>query len=304
MLPGHWLIEMERSIVRPGPLYPLLYQTALQRALEEDLGRAGDITTDAIVPVDVQVSASLVARSAGRIAGMDVAVSTFRLLDPKVQVVLLVHDGCDASPASKLAEIRGAARPLLSAERTALNLLGRLCGIATATRDIVSAVSASPARVVCTRKTTPGLRALEKYAVRVGGGANHRFGLDDAVLIKDNHRMIAGSVTEAVERVRRSVGHMVKIEVEVDTLDELAEALRLKVDAVLLDNMSPDTLAQGVRMARGKTTTEASGGITPETAQAIAATGVDLLSVGWLTHSAPQLDVSLEVGEVWEQTCL
>ncbi len=194
-----------------------------------------------------------------------------------------------------MAILKGAARQLLSAERTALNLLGRLCGIATATRDIVHAVSPHKARIVCTRKTTPGLRLLEKYAVRVGGGANHRFGLDDAVLIKDNHRMIAGGVEEAVKRVRLHTGHMVKIEVEVDTLSELEEALRLGVDAVLLDNMSISTLSEAVRLASGKALTEASGGVTPATAAAIAATGVDLISVGWITHSAPALDVALDI---------
>ena len=191
--------------------------------------------------------------------------------------------------------IRGPARALLSAERTALNLLGRLAGIATVTRDLVSAVAGHRARVVCTRKTTPGLRALEKYAVRAGGGANHRFGLDDAVLIKDNHRLVAGGVRPAIERVRGAVGHLVKVEVEVDTLAELEEALTAGADAVLLDNMSLADLERAVGLARGRAVTEASGGITPETAPAVAATGVDLLSVGWLTHSAPALDVALDV---------
>lgn len=281
----------------PGitPLYPLLYESLVRRALEEDLGRAGDITTDAIVPSQASAKGLIVARSGGRIAGIEVAACAFRLLDPKVAVAVRVPDGCDAAPGESVAEIRGAARPLLSAERSALNLLGRLCGIATATRDIVAAISEYPAKVVCTRKTTPGLRALEKYAVRAGGGGNHRFGLDDAVLIKDNHRRIAGSVTAAVERVRRYVGHMVKIEVEVDTIEELEEVLRLKVDAVLLDNMSLADIGRSVRMAQGRLIIEASGGINPATARAVAAAGVDLLSVGWLTHSAPQLDVALDL---------
>jgi nicotinate-nucleotide pyrophosphorylase (carboxylating) len=206
-----------------------------------------------------------------------------------------VQDGCDAGPGERLAEIHGAARPLLSAERSALNLLGRLSGIATATRDIAAAIRDYTAKVVCTRKTTPGLRTLEKYAVRAGGGANHRFGLDDAVLIKDNHRLIAGSVTTAIERVRRHVGHMVKIEVEVDTLDELEEVLGLGVDAILLDNMSLADIRRSVELARKRVVIEASGGITPETAREVAAAGVDLLSVGWLTHSAPQLDVALDI---------
>lgn len=194
-----------------------------------------------------------------------------------------------------IAQVWGKARALLAAERTALNFLGWLSGIATATRDIVTAVSQYPARVVCTRKTTPGLRAFEKYAVRAGGGSNHRFGLDDAVLIKDNHYLMAGSVAEAIQRVRQSVGHMVKIEVEVDTLEQLDEALRLNVDAVLLDNMNLEALAESVRRVRDRAITEASGGIRPETAQSVAATGVDLLSVGWITHSAPWLDVAFDM---------
>ena len=194
-----------------------------------------------------------------------------------------------------MAAVVGPARSLLTAERVALNFLGRLSGIATATRGIVTAVADYDARVVCTRKTTPTLRALEKHAVRMGGGYNHRFGLDDAVLVKDNHVAIAGGVTAAVSRVKSDVGHMVKIEVEVDTLDQLEEALGLGVDAVLLDNMTTDQLRQAVLMARGKAVTEASGGIRPDTAAAVAATGVDLLSIGWITHSAPSLDVALDI---------
>ena len=277
------------------PLYPLLYEAVVQRALEEDLGRAGDLTTDAIVPAQASARGAIVARRGGRVAGLDVAACAFRLLDPGVEITVRVPDGCDAAPGERLAEIRGAARPLLSAERSALNLLGRLSGIATATRDIAAAIREYRAQVVCTRKTTPGLRALEKYAVRAGCGANHRFGLDDAVLIKDNHRLIAGSVTAAVERVRRYVGHMVKIEVEVDTLQELEEVLRLNVDAVLLDNMSLVDIGRSVELAQGRVILEASGGINADTARGVAAAGVDLLSVGWLTHSAPQLDVALDL---------
>jgi len=275
--------------------YPLLYEETVRRALLEDLGRAGDITTDAIVGSQEAVTASVVARVEGRLAGLPVALSAFRCLDPQVQAEILIADGRDAAAGDQLAVIRGQARAMLSAERTALNFLGHLSGIATATRGIAAAVAGHAARVVCTRKTMPGLRALEKYAVRAGGGANHRFGLDDAVLVKDNHRVIAGSITEAVHRVRRYAGHMVKIEVEVDSLQELEEALALGVEALLLDNMSLEMLAQGVRLARGRALTEASGGITPANAAAIAATGVDLLSVGWLTHSAPALDVSLDL---------
>lgn len=277
------------------PLYPLLYEPIVRRALREDLGRAGDLTTDAIVPAGARAEARLVARAAGRIAGLEVAAAAFRLLDPRVEVEVRRPDGEDAAAGETLALLGGPARPILTGERTALNLLGRLCGIATATRGVVAAIRPYRARVVCTRKTTPGLRALEKYAVRAGGGSNHRFGLDDAVLVKDNHRIAAGGLRPAVERVREAVGHMVKVEVEVDTLDELAEALALGVDAVLLDNMPPAALREAVRMAAGRAITEASGGVTPATAAAVAATGVDLLSLGWLTHSAPSLDVALDI---------
>jgi nicotinate-nucleotide pyrophosphorylase (carboxylating) len=277
------------------PLPPILYEETVRRALLEDLGLAGDLTTDAIVTTGEQTAASLIARAGGRVAGIDIASFAVQCLDPKARAEIRIRDGADASPGDRIAMVRGSARAILSAERTALNFLGRMCGIATATRDLAAAVSAYPAKITCTRKTTPGLRSLEKYAVRAGGGANHRFGLDDAVLIKDNHRMIAGGITEAVRRARRHAGHMVKIEVEVDTLAELEEALSLGVDAVLLDNMTLEMLAEGVRLAKGKAITEASGGITPENAAAIAATGVDLLSVGWLTHSAPAMDVSLDL---------
>ena len=280
---------------RPAPLYPLLYEPIVRRALEEDLGRAGDLTSDAVLLHELRAAAFVAARKEGRIAGLDVALSAFRLLDPSLQVERFLSDGEDAEAGATLAVVRGSARSILSAERTALNLLGRLCGIATATRDLVAVVSPHGAQVVCTRKTTPGLRALEKYAIRCGGGGNHRFGLDDAVLIKDNHIAFAGGLRTAVERARKNVGHLVKIEVEVDSLAQLREVLDLGVDAVLLDNMSLDDLREAVRLARGRALTEASGGIRPETAAAIAATGVDLLSVGWLTHSAPSLDVALDV---------
>ena len=279
-------------------LRPLLYEPIIRRALEEDLGRAGDLTSDAVLPPDLRGEAAIVARKSGRIAGLEVAVSAFRILDPSTEIELHSADGRDAEAGETLALVRGPARSLLSAERTALNILGRLCGVATATRDLVAAVAqhgARDVRIVCTRKTTPGLRALEKYAVRAGGGSNHRFGLDDAVLIKDNHRALAGGLKPAVERARAYVGHLVKIEVEVDSLDQLEEALALGVDVVLLDNMPLDTLREAVRMAKGRALTEASGGITPQTAPAVAATGVDMISVGWLTHSSPALDVALDV---------
>ncbi len=272
----------------------LLYEGLVRRALEEDLGRAGDLTSAAVVPAAARARGAIRARRPGRVAGLAPALCAFRLLDPGVEVEILAADGEDAEAGGVLARLEGGAREMLSAERTALNLLGHLSGIATTTRELVRAIAGSRARVVCTRKTTPLLRALEKHAVRLGGGWNHRFGLDDAVLIKDNHRLLAGGAAEAVRRARRSVGHLVKIEIEVDDLEELEEILALGVDAVLLDNMTPDELRRAVAIVGGRAVTEASGGITPESAAEIAAAGVDLLSVGWLTHSAPALDVGLD----------
>ena len=278
-----------------NPLPPLLYDDLIRSALREDLGRAGDLTTDAVVPAEAEAEAAIVVRREGRVAGSEVAARVFRILDPAVETDILVDDGVDAVSGDPLVRLRGPARAILTGERTALNILGRLCGIATLTRAYVRAVEGTGAQVVCTRKTTPGLRALEKYAVRCGGGANHRFGLDDAVLIKDNHLAVAGGVRQAVERARAGVGHMVKIELEVDTLEQLEQGLAIGADAVLLDNMGPETLRKAVTLVDGRCLTEASGGIDLETAAAVAATGVDLLSVGALTHSAPWLDVSLEV---------
>jgi nicotinate-nucleotide pyrophosphorylase (carboxylating) len=276
-------------------LLPLLYEDVVRRALAEDLGRAGDVTTDAIVPADLMGRAVIVARAAGRVAGLEPALLAFRLLDPACRADVLLGDGSDAGSGVAVARVAARARALLTGERTALNLLGRLSGIATATRDVVARLEGLRTRVVSTRKTTPGLRALEKYAVRVGGGSSHRYGLDDAVLVKDNHVALAGGIAEAVRRARSSLGHMLKLEVEVDTLAQLDEALAIGVDAVLLDNMDPKTLREAVQRARGRALTEASGGIRPETVRDVAETGVDLVSLGWLTHSAPSLDVSLEV---------
>jgi nicotinate-nucleotide pyrophosphorylase (carboxylating) len=278
------------------PLYALQYDAIVRGALAEDLGRAGDVTSDAIVPAESLAVARVICRAGGRVAGLEAALHAFRVLAHDADIRVQAADGSDVGPGARLAEVRGPTRALLSAERTALNLLGRLCGIATATRDIVRRLEGLRAHVACTRKTTPGLRALEKYAVRVGGGASHRFGLDDAILIKDNHRAIAGGVTEAIARARAHAGHLVKIECEVDSLDELDEALRAGVDVVLLDNMSLGDLREAVRRAHGRALLEASGGITPETVKAVAETGVDVVSLGWLTHSAPALDVSLEIG--------
>lgn len=278
-----------------APLSPLLYMPLLERALAEDLGTAGDLTTDAIIPTDLRCTAAIVAREPGRVAGLEVAAAAFRLVDPAIDVGLAVADGADFAAGHVLARVAGPARGVLTAERAALNLLGRLCGIATATRDLAALVAPHGTRILCTRKTTPGLRALEKYAVRVGGGLNHRFGLDDGLLIKDNHIAAAGGLGVAVRRARAASGPMVRIEVEVDTLEQLREALGLGVDAVLLDNMPPPVLAEAVSLARGRATTEASGGVRPATAAAIAATGVDFISVGWLTHGARSLDVALDM---------
>mgnify|MGYP002714070463 CR=1 FL=1 len=274
--------------------YPLVYEPLVRAALLEDLGRAGDLTTDTVVPADATATARFVARHPGRVAGLTVSLSAFRLLDPGLTIETLIPDGSDVSPGDTLAMVSGLARPILSAERTALNLLGRLCGIATATRGLVQAVEGCKARITCTRKTTPGLRALEKEAVRLGGGSNHRFGLDDAVLIKDNHLIAGGGIQAAVARARAGLGHMVKIEVEVDTLAQLEELIPLGVDAVLLDNMPPETLTRAVRMVDGRMLTEASGNISARTVRAVAETGVDMISVGWLTHSVTNFDVGLD----------
>lgn len=276
------------------PLPTLLVEPLVRQALIEDLGRAGDITTDAIAPLDCTAKTVMAARQEGVIAGLDLAAIAFRLMDPAVRFKPVVADGAHVAPGATVAIVEGPARGILSAERVSLNFVSRLSGIASATARLAAAVSHTKARIVCTRKTTPLIRSIEKYAVRAGGGANHRFGLDDAALIKDNHVAIAGGVAEAIRRVRAHVGHLVKIEVEVDTLDQLEEALGIGVDAVLLDNMSLDDLRRAVTMIGGRAISEASGRVTLEVAPLIAATGVDLISIGWLTHSAPILDVGLD----------
>ena len=269
----------------------------LRSALAEDLGQRGDITTDAIISADTRARGAIVARAPGRVAGLSMALRTFELLDQTVSCDMLANDGDEVMAGQTLAYIDGPARVVVTGERVALNLLGRLSGIASATAAFVDAVRGTGARILCTRKTTPGMRALEKYAVRAGGGCNHRFGLYDEVLIKDNHIAIAGGVPQAIERVRRGNRTSVpcRIEVEVDNLAQLEQALAAGVDAVLLDNMDPSLLARAVALVDGRATTEASGGITLETATAIAETGVDYLSIGWLTHSAPALDVGLDI---------
>ncbi len=278
------------------PPATLLIEPIVRAALLEDLGRAGDITTDRIVPLDLVAKGKLVARKGGRIAALSVAEIAFRLLDPTVKFTANVKDGDTIKPGTVIATAEGSARALLSAERTALNLLCRLSGIATETARLSALIPKNvPARITCTRKTTPGLRALEKYAVACGGGLNHRYGLDDGILIKDNHIAIAGSVREAVRRVRQDLGHLIKVEVEVDTLEQLNEVMGTgRVDAVLLDNMDPDTLRKAVLLINGRAIAEASGGVTAETIAAIASSGVDLVSVGWITHSAPILDIGLD----------
>jgi nicotinate-nucleotide pyrophosphorylase (carboxylating) len=277
-----------------SPLPAIMIEPAVRAALLEDLGRAGDLTTDAIVPADARTTCALVARQPGVVAGLDFALWAFQLIDPRIEMLVSLPDGSRLKPGDLIATVTGPARGILTAERVALNFLSHLSGVASATRGIADAIAGTKAQVCCTRKTMPGLRAAQKYAIRVGGGSNHRFGLDDAVLIKDNHVAIAGGVKPAVERARAGVGHLVKIELEVDTIDQLREAMTLRVDAVLLDNMGPDLLREAVAIVDGRAITEASGRIRPETAPAIAASGVDLLSVGWLTHSAQVLDIGLD----------
>jgi nicotinate-nucleotide pyrophosphorylase (carboxylating) len=277
-------------------LSPLEIEAAVTRTLEEDLGRAGDITSIATVPEDAGGRAVVAARQKGVIAGLPLVAAAFRRLSPEIEITPHARDGAAIEPRTKLMTIDGNARVILAAERTALNYLGHLSGIATATAEFARRIAHTKARVVCTRKTTPGLRALEKYAVRCGGGFNHRFGLDDAMLIKDNHIAVAGGVRAVLERARRAAGHLVKIEIEVDTLDQLRQVLDTGLaDTVLLDNMAAADLRQAVALVAGKLPLEASGSITLDNIAEIAATGVDYASSGWITHSAPNLDVALDI---------
>ena len=278
-----------------SPLPPLLTEPVVRAALREDLGRAGDITTDAVIPSGTQMRALMVAREAGVLAGLDLAEQAFRLMGPGLAITRLQPEGAPLEAGMAVLRVEGEARAILSAERVALNFTCRLSGIASATAKLVAAARGhGHARITCTRKTTPGLRALEKYAVRAGGGANHRFGLDDAVLIKDNHIAVAGGIRAAVQAARSQVGHLVRIEVEADTLDQVEAALDVGVDAILLDNLGPDLLPAAVARVAGRAVTEASGRVTLESVPAIAATGVDFISCGWLTHSAPILDLGLD----------
>ena len=270
------------------------FDSLILAALDEDLAEAGDLTTEAVIPASAESEAVIVARAAGVIAALPVAARVFEILDPDVAVDVAIDDGTSVDAGTVLANLRGPSRPILVGERTALNILGRASGVATATRQLVDAIAGSTTHIADTRKTTPGLRALEKYAVRMGGGWNHRFGLHDAVMIKDNHILAAGGIRPAVEAARGRVGHTVKIEVEVTSLAELDDLLDVGADIVLLDNMTTEQMAEAVRRVGGRMITEASGGVTLETVSAIAATGVDMISVGWITHSAPNLDVALD----------
>ncbi len=285
---------MTTALAVTRPPHALLVEPIVRHALEEDLGRAGDITSDLTIPSGTQARATLAARKPGTIAGLIAAETAFRLVDPSLKFETHAPDGSTVTAGTILATIAGPARAVLTGERVALNFAGHLSGIATATRALVDAVAGTKARIVCTRKTTPGLRVLEKYAVRCGGGFNHRFGLDDAVLIKDNHLVAAGGIGPAIERVRAGLGHMAKIELEVDTLAQLEEALALRIDTILLDNMPPDVLSQAVALAHGRATLEASGNVTLASVRAIAETGVDYISAGSITHSAPNLDLGLD----------
>ncbi|PWB58378.1 MAG: nicotinate-nucleotide diphosphorylase (carboxylating) [Bradyrhizobiaceae bacterium] len=277
-------------------LSPLEIEDAVTRALAEDLGRAGDLTSVATIPEGRRGRAAVVARAAGTIAGLPLVVAALRKLDPDAEIAAHARDGTAVGAATALMTIAADARALLAAERVSLNFLGHLSGIASATAEFAKRMAHTRARVTCTRKTTPGLRALEKYAVRCGGGSNHRFGLDDAILIKDNHIAVAGGIRTVLARAKAMAGHLVKIEIEVDSLDQLAEVLDAGgADVVLLDNMDPPTLRRAVAMVDGRLVTEASGGITLATAAAIAETGVDYLSTGAITHSAPSLDVALDI---------
>lgn len=281
--------------VAPPPLPSIILDPIVRLALSEDLGRAGDLTTDATIEPGTQLTAHIQARKTGILAGMDAAAYALKLVDDCVALDQKIEDGSRLSPGQTIAVMMGSARSILIAERTMLNFLGRLSGIATQTETYAAAIAHTKAKVVCTRKTTPGHRAVEKRAVRCGGGTSHRYGLDDAILIKDNHIAACGSIPEALQRAHAYAGHLRMIEIEVDTLAQLEEALPHKPHAVLLDNMPPDILREAVAMIDGQCLAEASGGITLETIAAVAETGVDYISVGALTHSAINLDVGLDI---------
>ena len=276
-------------------LSPLLIEDIVRTALKEDLGHGHDVTCESVIPHNMLAKANIVARQAGVLAGLVPALSAFTFMDPDFDFDIQKHDGDTLGRGDIIASIEGPARALLSAERTALNFLTHLSGIASLTAEYVALTEGTHAHITCTRKTLPGLRALQKYAVSVGGGMNHRHGLDDAILIKDNHIAIAGGITQALEYAKANAGHMVKIEIEVDTLDQLDEVMRTGyADVVMLDNFSLDDLKTAIEKIDGKLLTEASGGVNLDTVKEIAETGVDYISVGALTHSAPALDIALD----------
>ena len=282
------------TVKQEPALDEVLLKPLVEAALTEDLGRRGDVTSQATIPATMQAQLQIKARQAGVICGMDLARLSFALVDAQIEFIAQVVDGETVAAGTVLAIVSGNARHLLTAERTALNFMTHLSGIATATRQIVDSVAEYPAQITCTRKTIPGLRTVQKYALRCGGGRNHRLGLDDAILIKDNHIAIAGDIKTAIQQAQDFAGHLIPIEVEVDTLEQLEQALEAGVSLVLLDNMSPEILSKAVTMCKGRAKTEASGGITPETVQAVAETGVDFIAMGYLTHSTTALDIGLD----------
>ncbi len=280
-----------------APVFPLpaaSRDAIVRTALEEDLGTAGDLTSAITVSADATATAEIVVRKPGVMAGLDLAAAAFALCDGSLSIKINAKDGDRVTAGETVMKMSGPARAILTGERTALNFLGHLSGVATETRRLVDAVKHTEARICCTRKTTPGLRALEKYAVRCGGGFNHRFGLGDGLLIKDNHIIAADGIGAATRAAKKRVGHMVKIEVEVDRLDQIQDALEGGADVIMLDNMSPEVMADAVKLIGGRAVVEASGSITLDTVAAVAESGVDVISVGWITHSAPCLDVGLD----------
>lgn len=272
----------------------VLLKPFVQSALEEDLGRRGDVTSLATIPADQTATLKIISRENGIVAGIDLARLAFAIIDENIEFSAHVKDGDKIAPDMTLATVQGNARSLLTAERTALNFMTHLSGISTEVAKIKSLISEYPTEITCTRKTLPGLRILQKYAVRVGGGRNHRMGLDDAILIKDNHIAIAGSITQAIQNAKKFAGHLIPIEVEVDTIEQLKQALSEGINLVLLDNMTPDQLREAVALCEGKCQTEASGGISPDTVKEVAATGVNFIAMGWITHSVKSLDIGLD----------
>lgn len=281
-------------MIEIAPLPDVLLKPFVEQALAEDLGRRGDITSQAIIPAEKIATLHIISRENGIIAGLDLARLAFSAVDEHIEFIAQTQDGDAIAPNQILTTVTGNARALLTAERTALNFMTHLSGIATEVNRLKSLIAEYPVEITCTRKTIPGLRILQKYAVRVGGGRNHRMGLDDAILIKDNHIAIAGSITQAIRDAKKFAGHLIPIEVEVDTIEQLKLALSEGINLVLLDNMPPETLKEAVELCRNRCLTEASGGITPETIQSVAATGVNFIAMGWLTHSVKSLDIGFD----------